>query len=119
MGKLESEDFFFVRSKNGDVVISRVDHIKKRIFVDLKNHVNIEVDVIVSTDGQEYDEMNDGPILKVKEFRDVISDEKILLFMKEQKITDTKNQQIKTPEEIEQEEQNKLIQKLLNLNKSN
>jgi len=115
---LESDDFFFIKRENGDVIISQVDHIKKRVYVDLKNHVNIEISVIVATDGIEYDEMNDGPILKVKEFRDVSSDEKILSFMREQKNTDVKNQQIKTPEEVEQEEQNNLIQRLLNLNKS-
>jgi len=117
MGKLEFEDFFFVRSKNGDTIISRVDHVKKRIFVDLKNHVNIEVDVIVSTDGKEYDEMNDGPILKVKEFRDIVSDEKILFFMKEQKDKQKQEQIIKSPAEIEQEEQDKLIERLILLNK--
>lgn len=118
MSKLENEDFFFIKKNDGSVIISRVDHIKKRIMVDLKNHVNIEIDIIVSTDGDEYDELNDGPILKVKEFRDIFSDEKILTFMKE-RIEEGKNKEVvKTKEEIEQEEQGKLIERLLSLNKN-
>jgi len=118
MAKLEPEDSFFIKKNDGTVIISTVDHIKKRIMVDLKNHVNIEIDIIVSTNGDEFDELNDGPILKIKDFRDVFSDEKILTFIKE-KIEEDKNKEVvKTKEEIEQEEQNKLIERLLSLNKN-
>ena len=118
MAKFEPEDFFFLKDQNGEVVIAKVDHIKKRVVIDLKNHVNLDVDVIVTSDGIEYDEMKNGPILKVKEFRDIISDQKISAFMKENTdMNKNENKIIKSQEEIEKEEQDELIKKLLLLNK--
>jgi hypothetical protein len=118
MSKLEPDDFFFLKKKDGEVIISRVDHIKKRVVVDLKNHINLDVDIIVATDGSEYDEMNEGPILKVKDFRDIISDQKISVFMKENSDKNKiANNLVKSQDEIDQEEQDELIKKLLLRNK--